>query len=1534
MKRNIFVRRALALFTVIILSFSFAMSTQSTIATILDDMPKDTKNIVIFSDGYDLTLKITADRIYQVIHAIYPDTKLLFIDSKQLLEYEIAQEYFINIYVLQGSLNGISIKDSIMSWDKFEKLLLTYDDGYHIVGFGNTKAISATFNHSDHVFVEGSDVIDAEFTFLYAIWKTADILNETMNIELKKIGHDLRMFVLQYYQDNAEDLYSRVIEPVDPLGERDHSEFLEKMNKMESYLELTGPRSDNDENQSISYDMVNPIMKLIPTPNKNAIDSNADSILYTDNGNNTYVPLMEVPKKSGLPGPLAAICDKFLKLLFDWLKEKTGATEFSVGLNLSIVQKIAEYVNDTVNTIKKWLNDNLFELIVGSAVGGAAITAITYGLIVSLGLEKDFWSMVESLAVKGVNALSDFINGQLKKLSNLLSFKGEYPIGLGDISAFSLKISLALVPEFRLLKEGFVSFINRSIFEGGFIEDPVSFFLEMLTPDFLTIMPVFKASLMVKSFGSDKSSFMKYLLESLGLELSFSGGGGFELALFKTTATFEDITYFEVLSWFFKFSIQITKSFTLLDFVTGGATSAGPIALIQKFLGLNKITIDIFFKLSLEIVKKAAKDGKPPLSTFTLDLTIGAALNIHIYIVDFYGAVEATLRFFQNITAGTPLEIFLILHLFIKVKINLLFFDIKARWDWYPLGTSGYRLTPAPKTPEFEANVQGLDSDMDGLSDDFENLRDDIDANKYDTDGDGLSDLEEISVTFTLPNVVDTDGDGLSDGEEYNIYHTNPKSVDTDRDLIHDGEEVNIYHTNPLMIDTDSDGLTDFYEINTSYPLENVTPSVKQVYIGGIAYNNHTDPLNPDTDNDGLLDGEEWTFGKKYGDPSLFNDTTAVGPLIIFGGGYTHPLDNDTDDDSYEQLANGTISPRHIYLFDMRDGAEIHGRWIVFINATTGDPEPRFIVTNPCIPDSDGDTAPGSLFLISDGYELSLTPPSDPNDADTDDDGLIDGLEGMNIEESNHTDYNNPDTDNDGLNDMLDTLLPTDPRDPDSDDDFILDGDEYVKYHTDPSKNDTDYDGLSDGDELFFFYTNPVEMDSDLDGLNDGEEVLIYDTDPLHPDTDRDGLSDFYEIFESNTNPHDPDTDDDGLLDGDELLVYNTDPLNWDTDGDSISQLNENGTITLNWGDAAEIAYGTDPTASDTDKDGLTDGQEIYLGMGSISFSPIPVDPLDNDTDNDGLLDGDELSLQNISIITYPYFALTIVFPFNTTPVNNDTDGDGLNDYEEISVYGTNPTTNDTDGDTLSDYDEVYIHGTDPANNDTDGDDLPDNEELTNATIYLLNELNGFHVAAINYSPKYNTLATDIDTDDDLLPDGEEIYRGTDPLNNDTDGDGILDGYEFDEDGDGLSDGEEFFIYKTQYLSGGGFNSSDSDGDGLSDGDEVNVYGTNCTSTDTDGDGFDDGLEVTWGTDPTSPTNATDISAKATMIEPYLAYALIGAAFIAGVIVMLVIQVILERRKKTPLQETKKTEAGQVEKKTEKTEETEKVTSKEKEGEE
>jgi outer membrane protein OmpA-like peptidoglycan-associated protein len=135
----------------------------------------------------------------------------------------------------------------------------------------------------------------------------------------------------------------------------------------------------------------------------------------------------------------------------------------------------------------------------------------------------------------------------------------------------------------------------------------------------------------------------------------------------------------------------------------------------------------------------------------------------------------------------------------------------------------------------------------------------------------------------------------------------------------------------------------------------------------------------------------------------------------------------------------------------------------------------------------------------------------------------------------------------------------------------------------------------------------------------------------------------------------------------------------------------------------------------DTDGDGITDDQEIELGL----------DPTSADFDNDGLTDGEEINTHN------------------TDPKNPDTDGDGLSDGDEVNTYGTDPNNADSDGDGISDYDEVMTYKTDPNNpsGDADGDGVSDVDEIAAGT-----------------NP------ASADSDGDGFTDAQEKDMGTNPL--------------------------------------------------------------------------------------------------------------------------------------------------------------------------
>ncbi len=690
-------------------------------------------------------------------------------------------------------------------------------------------------------------------------------------------------------------------------------------------------------------------------------------------------------------------------------------------------------------------------------------------------------------------------------------------------------------------------------------------------------------------------------------------------------------------------------------------------------------------------------------------------------------------------------------------------------------------------------DTNDLDQDGDGLTDGQEFVLG-TDRLDPDTDGDGLNDGHEVNNLTSNPLNADTDGDGLDDGDEINIYFSNLTLEDTDGDGLNDGDEINYYYTNATNNDTDGDGLNDGEEVN----------------------NYDTNPNLVDTDGDGLSDGEEvlgsndgWIYCAQEDEVCAFNGTKYVRYGI--DGTYNEGWINngvDCSNDVFGDPVPGVekecyyISPGYTSNPNLKD--------------TDGDgledgEEIDDYGSNPNLEDSDGDG-------LNDGEEVNDYN-SNPTSLDSDGDGLGDGSEINNYD----TEPGNNDTDGDGLDDGLEIFtFFTDPNDTDSDDDTLNDGDEALVYGSDPLDKDTDGDGLEDYNETAVHLTNPTKSDTDDDELNDFVEIFTTLTNASNSDTDGDGLLDgvetntgtYVDNEDTGTDPNDPDSDNDGLSDSYEISenpAY-TDPLNWDTDGGGVSDGVEIITDETNPNNLAD----DNVAASDTDGDGLTNGEEEVYGTNVTN----------PDTDGDGLLDGFEVDM------------------VESDPLLEDTDGDGLDDGVEWTLTDTDPTNSDSDGDLLSDGDENITYGTDPNNWDSDGDGLRDYAEIFT---YLTNPLN-------------------VDTDDDELNDWYEVnYHLSDPNDNDTDDDGLSDYEEAvtyetslkksDTDDDGIEDYDEVFTYFTNPTV------SDTDEDGLGDGTEIfywNDYVTDPLDEDTDGDGLNDGLEIDLGINPLDVDSDSD----------------------------------------------------------------------------
>ncbi|MCB2218993.1 MAG: hypothetical protein KQI35_01270 [Bacteroidetes bacterium] len=340
---------------------------------------------------------------------------------------------------------------------------------------------------------------------------------------------------------------------------------------------------------------------------------------------------------------------------------------------------------------------------------------------------------------------------------------------------------------------------------------------------------------------------------------------------------------------------------------------------------------------------------------------------------------------------------------------------------------------------EADPDCEGfLDDDNDGLINSL-----DPDPIDPDSDNDGLCDgnLDVIGICI---GGEDLDADGIIDAGE-----TDPLDADTDDDGLSDGEEdINgsgsmdaNNETNALVADTDGDGLMDGLElgrtsgISSGVSIGGVPYAGSSGFIGDQDSSTTTDPRLMDSDQDGFFDMDEDINGNGALDP-----------------GETNPIDLDTDDDGIRDENEALYS---LYPYNS---------------------------------DSDGDglqdgTELGKYNFISGGFTSMFSIPI----RGTNSFFIADGDAGATT-----TNPNNPDTDNDGLCDGNATLGGICMSGEDIDQDGVVDSSE-----TDPADNDTDNDGSVDGADcaplngsVFPGQTEICDngIDDDCDGLTDEDD--------------------------------------------------------------------------------------------------------------------------------------------------------------------------------------------------------------------------------------------------------------------------------------------------------------------------------------------------------------------------------------------------------------------------------------------------------------
>ena len=209
------------------------------------------------------------------------------------------------------------------------------------------------------------------------------------------------------------------------------------------------------------------------------------------------------------------------------------------------------------------------------------------------------------------------------------------------------------------------------------------------------------------------------------------------------------------------------------------------------------------------------------------------------------------------------------------------------------------------------------------------------------------------------------------------------------------------------------------------------------------------------------------------------------------------------------RAAFSSVEGRFLVLSGFGAGPDLHGRYVLPDSAPDGE---AFLIASRAIQGGigagapDGEELPHWLVAWNQGDDVlaRMYPQAPSGELDSDFDGLTDTQELG------------------GSFAALLVRLRTDPFEADTDGDGLIDPDEFSFTLLDfkrtfPTFPDSDSDSLEDFVEEQEFAENPHRpvsflRDTDFDGLFDGEEVLTFGTDPVLRDSDGDGFEDDFEV--------------------------------------------------------------------------------------------------------------------------------------------------------------------------------------------------------------------------------------------------------------------------------------------------------------------------------------------------------------------------------------------------------------------------------------
>ena len=614
------------------------------------------------------------------------------------------------------------------------------------------------------------------------------------------------------------------------------------------------------------------------------------------------------------------------------------------------------------------------------------------------------------------------------------------------------------------------------------------------------------------------------------------------------------------------------------------------------------------------------------------------------------------------------------------------------------------------------------DSDLDGMPDGWENAHGLDPTDPFDRDED--LDVDGININPYVDDLIDHNWTNLdefryiaSTPEGWN--GTDPRLSDTDGDGLLDGSEYWGWFY-------DETNFTCHYEIGEYVCDQSEGDAAAQVYAVGYpgtqasgGTDRSTDPTNPDTDGDGMPDGWEIANRRWIG--------------TEFHGGNEWSLDPRDPTDAMEDADSDGLSNLCEY------------QWELLLQAALADGLPAF-----------GETAEAAASWTK----------IDPNNPDSDGDSLPDGWESrysctwlisnIGINPLNGSDaFSNPD--GDGY---------------DANHDGILQGEEefsnWMEYHIRDEQIFGNYteSGAPLPDGFSTALWNDTWVSSASRPFGESVSVSTIVSVPGMPLTDR-----------GSANPLVADTDGDGMPDGWEVWfarwdtfdsVWTLNPVNEsdifnDPDGDGMTNWEEYNSIDANFTETNNnqtspqyhpFKLGNTLILTPWNLAVGTPSFGSYISAEQYTMSGATCDPNNADSDGDGLLDGIELLFTQWNS-TFANWSLN---PLVANDGGGDGDQDSLTDRQELNLTYENPLNGGlAPPDAPKMWEEAFA--LEPQNFTSRVQSVLDNK-LGRAFLALEQ-----HSEWVSTGVKRPLLAT--------------LIGITDPTNNDTDDDGMIDGYEY-----------------------------------------------------------------------------------------------------------------------------------------------------------